>query len=184
MLKAAILDQVLHAATQICRKIPKAAAMAENTFIDDCNFQRWKDVFTTGLRVFMNGIDGATSVAQTSGGGGTSNDMPWRDRDEDFLDWPAVLCDTPMLNIIQAIGSSTRWANSPHAHTYITSRCFQYWKHLLLFEHLSEGILIFRIVSDKWNYHLVLMVGINVTNHDGGSHIYSKNNLNFHNLLA
>ena len=45
--------------------------MAENTFMDDCNFQRWKDVFTTGLRIFMDGIDGATSVAQTSGGGGT-----------------------------------------------------------------------------------------------------------------
>ena len=61
--------------------------MAEDTFIDDCNFQRWKDVFRTGLRVFIDGIDGATSVAQTSGGGGTSNDMPWRDKDEDFLDW-------------------------------------------------------------------------------------------------
>ena len=61
--------------------------MAENTFMDDYNFQRWKDVFTTGLRIFMDGIDGATSVAQVSGGGGTSNDMPWRDKDEDFLDW-------------------------------------------------------------------------------------------------
>lgn len=84
LLKAAILDQVLHDATQICRKIPEAA-MAENTFIDDYNFQRWNDVFTTGLRVFMDGIDGATSVAQTSGGGGTSSDMPWREKDEDYL---------------------------------------------------------------------------------------------------
>ena len=33
------------------------------------------------------GIDGATGVAQVSGGGGTSNDMPWRDKDEEFLDW-------------------------------------------------------------------------------------------------
>ena len=32
-------------------------------FIEDYNFLRWKDVFTTGLRVFMDGIDGATSVA-------------------------------------------------------------------------------------------------------------------------
>ena len=44
-------------------------------------------MFTTGLRFFMYGIDGATSVAQTSGGGGTLSDMPWRDKDEDFLDW-------------------------------------------------------------------------------------------------
>ena len=87
MLKAAIFDQVLHDATLICRKLPEAAAMAENTFIDDCNFQRWKDVFGTGLRVFIDGIDGATSVAQTSGGGGTSSDMPWRDKDEDYLHW-------------------------------------------------------------------------------------------------
>ena len=28
---------------------------------------------------------GTTSVATSSGGGGTSNDMPWRDKDEDFL---------------------------------------------------------------------------------------------------
>ena len=28
-----------------------------------------------------------TGVAQVSGGGGTSYDMPWRDKDEDFLDW-------------------------------------------------------------------------------------------------
>ena len=34
-----------------------------------------------------DGIDGATSVAQTSGGGGTSSDMPWRDKDEDYLHW-------------------------------------------------------------------------------------------------
>ena len=25
--------------------------------------------------------------ARTSGGGGTSNDMPWRDKDEDYLHW-------------------------------------------------------------------------------------------------
>ena len=86
LLKATILEQVFHDATQICRKLPEAAAMAENTFIDDYNFQHWKDVFTTGLRVFMNDIDGATSVAQTSGGG-TSSDMPWREKDEDYLHW-------------------------------------------------------------------------------------------------
>lgn len=64
-----------------------AESMAEDTFIDDRNNFRWKDVLSTGLRVFIAGIDGATGVAQVSGGGGTSNDMPWRDKDEDFLDW-------------------------------------------------------------------------------------------------
>ena len=34
-----------------------------------------------------DGIDGANSVAQTSGGGGTSSDMPWREKDEDYLHW-------------------------------------------------------------------------------------------------
>ena len=30
-------------------------------------------------------LQGTTCVTPSSGGGGTSNDMPWRDRDEDFL---------------------------------------------------------------------------------------------------
>ena len=68
-------------------EISEADAMAEDTFIDDRNNFRWQDVLSTGLRVFIAGIDGATGVAQVSGGGGTSNDMPWRDKDEDFLDW-------------------------------------------------------------------------------------------------
>ena len=85
ILKASIFDQVLYEAVKICREIPEADAMAEDTFIDDRNNFRWKDVLSTGLRVFIAGIDGATGVAQVSGGGGTSNDMPWRDRDEDFL---------------------------------------------------------------------------------------------------
>ena len=37
--------------------------------------------------VFIAGLNGATSMAPSSGGGGTSNDMPWRDKDEDLLDW-------------------------------------------------------------------------------------------------
>ena len=37
--------------------------------------------------VFITGLNGATSMALSSGGGGTSNDMPWRDKDEDLLDW-------------------------------------------------------------------------------------------------
>ena len=41
----------------------------------------------TGLRIFIAGLNGATSMAPSSGGGGTSNDMPWRDKDEDLLDW-------------------------------------------------------------------------------------------------
>ena len=87
ILKASIFDQVLYEAVKICREIPEADAMAEDTFIDDRNNFRWQDVLSTGLRVFIAGIDGATGVAQVSGGGGTSNDMPWRDKDEDFLDW-------------------------------------------------------------------------------------------------
>ena len=39
------------------------------------------------ITVFIAGTDGATGVAQVSGGGGTSNDMPWRDKDEDYLHW-------------------------------------------------------------------------------------------------
>jgi hypothetical protein len=85
ILKASILDQVLYEAAQICREIPKAEAMAEDTFIDDRNFLRFNDVLDRARRVFLAGLDGATNVAPSSGGGGTSNDMPWRDKDEDYL---------------------------------------------------------------------------------------------------
>ena len=37
--------------------------------------------------VYIIFLQGATSIAQTSGGGGTSSDMPWRDKDEDYLHW-------------------------------------------------------------------------------------------------
>jgi hypothetical protein len=87
IVKASILEQVLYDAARICRELPRAEELAEDTFIDDRNFLRWNDVLKTGLQVFLAGINGATNVAQTSGGGGTSNDMPWRDKDEDFLDW-------------------------------------------------------------------------------------------------
>lgn len=86
ILKASILEQVLYDATIICRELPEAEAMAEDTFIDDRNFLRWNDVLERGIRVFLAGLDGATGVAQVSGGG-TSNDMPWRDKDEDLQDY-------------------------------------------------------------------------------------------------
>ena len=41
----------------------------------------------TVYTVYIIFLQGATSVAQTSGGGGTSSDMPWRDKDEDYLHW-------------------------------------------------------------------------------------------------
>ena len=47
----------------------------------------FNDVLDRGRRVFLAGLDGATSVAPSSGGGGTSNDMPWRDKDEDLMDY-------------------------------------------------------------------------------------------------
>ena len=85
ILKASIVDQVLYDAAKICREIPEAEAMAEDTFIDDRNFLRFNDVLNKGIQVFLAGLDGATGVAQVSGGGGTSNDMPWREKDEDLL---------------------------------------------------------------------------------------------------
>ena len=87
VLKASILNQVLFDAARICRESRDATALAEDTFIDDRNFLRWNDVLKTGMQVFMAGINGATSVAQTSGGGGTTSDMPWREKDEDYLHW-------------------------------------------------------------------------------------------------
>lgn len=85
ILKASILEQILYDAIKICREIPEAEAMVEDTFIEDRNFLRWNDVLDRGIRVFLAGLDGATGVAHVSGGAGTSSDMPWRDKDEDLL---------------------------------------------------------------------------------------------------
>lgn len=87
MLKASILDQVLTDAARICHESRDATALAEDTFIDDRNFLRWNNVLKTGMQVFLAGINGATNVAQTSGGCGTTSDMPWREKDEDYLHW-------------------------------------------------------------------------------------------------
>lgn len=87
IVKASILEQVLYEATGICRELPEAEAMAEDPFINDRNYLRWEDVLDTGLRVFIAGINGVTSMSESSGGGGTSNNMPWSDKDEDLLDW-------------------------------------------------------------------------------------------------
>ena len=56
-------------------------------FIDDRNSLRFNDVLGRGRRVFLAGLDGSTNVAQGYGCGDTSSDMPWRNKDEDFLDW-------------------------------------------------------------------------------------------------
>ena len=53
-------------------------------------------------------LRGTTSVAPSSGGGDTSNDMPWRDKDEDFLQFVHRV----MLNAILAIGTSERRTDS------------------------------------------------------------------------
>ena len=44
ILKASIFDQVLYEAARICREIPEAETMAEDTFIDDRNYLRFNDV--------------------------------------------------------------------------------------------------------------------------------------------
>ena len=62
ILKASILEQVLYDAARICRELPDAEAMAEDTFIDDRNYLRWEDVLNTGLHVFIAGLNGAASV--------------------------------------------------------------------------------------------------------------------------
>ena len=69
------------------RAVKRLTTMIENLTRRQDDILRWKDVLSTGLRVFIAGIDGATGVAQVSGGGGTSNDMPWRDKDEDLQDY-------------------------------------------------------------------------------------------------
>lgn len=68
IVKASILEQALYDAARICRELPDVEATAEDTFIDDRNYLRWEDVLNTGLHVFIIGLNGATSMAPSSGG--------------------------------------------------------------------------------------------------------------------
>ena len=86
LLKASIFDELLTQAKFLVRDDPKLQAKTNDTFIDDANFLRWNDVLESGVKALIAGIDGATTVAQ-GGGGGTSSDLPWRDKDEDYLDF-------------------------------------------------------------------------------------------------
>lgn len=86
LLKASIFDELLTQIKFLVRDDPKLAEKTEDTFIDDANYLRWNDVLATAVQVLVAGIDGATTVAQ-GGGGGTSSDLPWRDKDEDYLDY-------------------------------------------------------------------------------------------------
>ena len=71
-----------------------------------------------------------------------------------------------MGHIILAIGLNGRWANSPRAHTYYNNeQVFPNWKHLLLIDHLSEGIQIFLIVSDKCFWLIEYLTIISVQQH-------------------
>lgn len=86
ILYAAMFRSLLQTSRHICNEVSEAARLAEDTLIDDAMYMRFDDVLSTAVRVFINGIDGATGITQT-GGGGTSNDMPWRDKDEDLMDF-------------------------------------------------------------------------------------------------
>ena len=59
--------------------------MTEDTFIDVRNYLRYNDMLDRACRVFLTELYGATRVTPCSGDGGTSNDMPYREKDEDFL---------------------------------------------------------------------------------------------------
>ena len=66
-----------------------------------------------------------------------------------FFNLPISSYSTLMLNAILAIGTSERRTDSlARICIKIMSRFFQ-WKHLLLIDHLSKGIHIFLIVSDR-----------------------------------
>ena len=59
--------------------------MAENTIIEDMCDMRFKDVLGTAVKMFIEGINGATSITQSGGGGGSNSELPWRDKDEDIF---------------------------------------------------------------------------------------------------
>ena len=80
----------------------------EDSFIDDRNSLRFNDVLGRGRRVFLAGLDGSTNVAQGYGCGDTSSDMPWRNKDEDFLDWARRVMRYAHAKHYPGIGSNGR----------------------------------------------------------------------------
>ena len=61
--------------------LPETKEMVEDPILEYRNFLRFNDVLDRGRRVFLARQDSATCVVQGSGGRGTSNNMPWRDKD-------------------------------------------------------------------------------------------------------
>ena len=89
-----------------------------------------------------DGIDGATSVAQTSGGGGTSSDMPWRDKDEDYLHWAyrAMRYAHAKHYPGNKLKKEQKLLTLARVRIHNNEQVLPLWKHLLLIDHLSEGI--------------------------------------------
>lgn len=85
-----------------------AELMVDDTFIYDRNILRFNDVLDRARRVFLAGLDSANSVAPSSGGGGTSNDMLWRDKDEDYLPFVHRSCSMFMPRVILGITINRR----------------------------------------------------------------------------
>ena len=82
---AGSFQELLTMSSRICANVPEAKKMAENTIIEDMCDMRFKDVLGTAVKMFIEGINGATSITQSGGGGGSNSELPWRDKDEDIF---------------------------------------------------------------------------------------------------
>lgn len=82
---AGSFQELLTMSSRICTNVPEAKKMAENTIIEDMCDMRFKDVLGTAVKMFIEGINGATSITQSGGGGGSNSELPWRDKDEDIF---------------------------------------------------------------------------------------------------
>lgn len=82
---AGCFQELLTMSSRICANVPEAKKMAENTIIEDMCDMRFKDVLGTAVKMFIEGINGATSITQSGGGGGSNSELPWRNKDEDIF---------------------------------------------------------------------------------------------------
>ena len=88
LLNGSVAEQVINGARQAVRTIPEITDALDDTLLGDMmEYGKWDSVIETATLTFFNCVGGVPAGYQPSGGGGSSSDLPWRDKDEDLKDF-------------------------------------------------------------------------------------------------